>query len=108
MAVASHAASMQRAAISDSSVSRGAESLTFGPSCPSSLGLEGALQLLRQRVRKGKLRELESRKVSKLAGARHVLSWGTYWGTYLGRWLHRYMGTSIYTVSSQGFVKKMR
>lgn len=38
MAVASHAASMQRAAISDSFVSWGAKSLTFGPSCQSGLG----------------------------------------------------------------------
>lgn len=39
MAVASHAASMQRAAISDSFVSRRANSLTFGPSCRSDVGL---------------------------------------------------------------------
>lgn len=45
MAVASHAASMQRAAISDSFVAWGAKSLTSRPSCRSGLGLDGASQV---------------------------------------------------------------
>lgn len=49
MAVASHAASMQRAAISDSFVSWGAKSLTFGPSCRSGLGLDGSFAGVRRR-----------------------------------------------------------